>query len=415
MTRRLLLACLLLAGCGSDNTSGIDSFIQDIATQQCAWEFRCCTDAEIKAQDGRKFAAQTDCVPYRKLALEDELFMSMLAARQNRLKLDHDHAQACLTQMMAAACNPKPNQTTSMPTMNQLDACNDVFVGTTSVGQPCQFAMECEKGARCVFNHATPGSGVCVPYQQKGDICNASEDCDPSVAQLYCAQQDWHCQVRARLGEHCAFTVDGAGRPTLPLLVECDTSLGNAYCDPATSTCKQLPGAGQPCLSPPPPGVSSSCDPDPKLHLVCRTSASSSTGVCTGPAKLGEDCSNSACDTGLYCDPSTGSGRTCQPLPTRGQSCANAGQCATPYFCNFGKSPATCDQPAQVGQSCANGTVCDVNLWCDTTGTMPTCRGKLSDGTMCTSSLQCQSNDCSASSPRICNPTQPSAVACVGR
>jgi hypothetical protein len=405
---------LVLPACGSDNTSGIDDFIESIATQQCAWEFRCCTDAEIKAQDSRKFATQDDCVPYRKLALQDELYSSMLAARQGRMRLDHDKSQECLMQMTAMTCNAKPNQPATPPSM-QLDACTSVFVGITAVGQPCQFPLECEKGAHCVFNKLTPSAGVCEPYQKQGDICNASGDCDASTPQLYCAQVDWKCHLRAKLGEKCAYTIDTAGKPALPLLMECDNTIGNIYCDPVSSTCKQLPAAGEPCLSPPPPGVSSSCDPDPKLHLTCRTSGTSTSGVCQGLAKNGEDCTSVACDTGLYCDSSTGTTHTCMPLPTLNQSCSISGQCAMPYFCNFNKSPATCDQPAQLNQPCSNGSICDLTLWCDTSQTQAVCRAKLADGTACTTDVQCFSNDCNAATPRVCNPTPPSAVLCVGR
>src|SRR3954471_4537839 len=125
MKRILIATSLLFTACGSDNTSGIDDFVQSIATQQCAWEFRCCTDVEIKAQDARKFTTQDECVPYRKLALQDELYSSLLAARQGRMRLDHDHSQACLAQMTSMACNPKPNQPATPPTM-QLDACASV-------------------------------------------------------------------------------------------------------------------------------------------------------------------------------------------------------------------------------------------------------------------------------------------------
>ena len=414
MRRILILCSLLFSACGSDNTSGIDDFIASIATQQCGWEFRCCTDAEIKAQDAHKFGTQDDCVPYRKLALQDELYSSLLAARQGRMRLDHDKSQACLMQMMSMACNPKPNQPATPPSM-QLDACTNVFVGITAVGQPCQFPLECEKGAHCVFNKLTPSAGVCEPYQKQGDICNASSDCDTSTPQLYCAQVDWKCHLRAKLGEKCAYTVDSAGKPALPLLMEYDNTIGNVYCDPLSSTCKQLPAAGEPCLSPPPPGVSSSCDPDPKLHLTCRTSGTSTSGVCQGLAKNGEDCTSVACDTGLYCDSSTGTTHTCMPLPTLNQSCSISGQCAMPYFCNFNKSPATCDQPAQLNQPCSNGAICDVTLWCDTSQAQAVCKAKLADGTACTSDLQCFSNDCNAATPRVCNPTPPSAVLCVGR
>ena len=415
MRRTSLLICsLLLPACGSDGTAAIDSFIQDVATQQCAWEFRCCTDGEIKTQDGRKFADQNGCVPYRQLSLEDELYTSRLAARQGRLRIDDKKAQACIASMMTRVCNARPGQPAPMPAMSNVDACVSVFNGVTPVGQPCQFAGECVQGSRCVTDKLTPGSGVCVPYQKENEICNADGDCDPSVAQLYCAKQDFKCHVRAKLGDKCAYTTDSASRSSLPLLLECDASVGNIYCDPASSTCKQLPGAGQPCLSPPPPGVSASCDPDPRLHLVCRTTTGSTSGVCMGPAKQGEDCSNVACDTGLYCASATGA-RTCQLLPTLGQSCSTAGQCATPYFCNFAKSPATCDQPAQLNQPCSNGSVCDVGLYCDTTQPTALCKSKLADGASCMSSLECSSDDCSATSPRVCVPAQQGGVLCIGR
>ncbi|HXU71456.1 MAG TPA: Dickkopf N-terminal cysteine-rich domain-containing protein, partial [Polyangia bacterium] len=172
--------------------------------------------------------------------------------------------------------------------------------------------------------------------------------------------------------------------------------------------------AGEACLSPPPPGVTSSCDPDPKLHLTCRITGTGSTGTCQGLAKNGEDCSTISCDTGLYCDSSTGA-RVCKPLPTLGGSCSTSGQCATPYFCNFSAATPTCAQPAQLNQPCTNGSICDVNLWCDTTQTTPLCKAKLADGSACTTDLQCFSNDCNAATPRVCNPSPPSAVLCVGR
>lgn len=408
----VLLCGLVLSACGSGNTGDVDSFIQSIATELCDWEFRCCTDAEIKIQDGHKFSTESDCVPYRQLSLQDELYANVLAARQGRVRVDRSQAQACLAQMTSMSCNPMPNQPATMPSM-QLDACATVFVGLTRVGQPCEFATECEKGAHCVVESSGPASGVCVPYQVEGQICNSSDDCDPTVSQLYCAQQDFRCRVRAQLGEKCAYTVDTAGGAALPLLLECDNTTGNVYCDPGSSTCKQLPGAGQACLFPPPPGVSASCDPDPKLNLVCRTSGTSSTGVCTGPATNGQDCTNLPCGVGLYCQGST-TGNTCVPLPTLNQDCSTSDKCASPYYCDLNQFPATCVQPAELGQSCQS-TICDVTLFCDTSQASPICAAKLGDGSPCTSSLECVSNDCSPTTPRVCNPTPPGAVLCVGR
>lgn len=407
----LVVGLLLLPACGS-KTAAVDDFVKQVAEQQCAWEFRCCTDAEIMTKDGRKFMDQSGCVPYRELALEDELYIQRLAASEGRVRVDSKQAKACLAQMMAQACNPKPGQPPPMPSMT-MDACQDVLVGATKPGHQCHFAGECVKGSHCVSDQLTPGSGVCVPYQQENQICNSSSDCDPSAdPALYCAQQDFKCHVRGQLGQACAYTVDAAGNPGLPMLLECDEK-ANLYCDPMTSTCKQLPGAGEPCLTPPPPGVNDSCNPDPTLHLVCRIQPGMTTGTCTGPAKQGEDCTNVPCDKDLFCD-RTMMPNTCQPLPTLGQSCTASGQCAMPYFCNF--NTGMCDQPAQLGEACdTNGVTCDVGLYCDTTQATPVCAAKLDAGQPCTSSVQCLSNSCSFTTPRVCNPPPPSAVMCVGR
>src|SRR5579863_10128113 len=100
------LLCLMAFGCGSTpSTDSVDQFLNNMATQQCAWEFRCCTDAEIMVQDGHKFSTQADCVPYHLLALEDQQYVSRLAVKEGRLKLDDAKAAACLAQLMNQACN----------------------------------------------------------------------------------------------------------------------------------------------------------------------------------------------------------------------------------------------------------------------------------------------------------------------
>src|SRR5262249_32876215 len=156
---------------------------------------------------------------------------------------------------------------------------------------------------------------------------------DPKVANIYCAKQDFTCRVRAKLGEPCAYTTDSGGlNPSLPLLLECDNTQKNLYCDPTSKTCKALPTAGKACLSPPPPGVVWRCDPDPTLNLVCDTSGGGTIGTCRAPGKLGDDCTSFACDKTLYCD-RTKTPNTCAALPTLGQQCqASQGQCAKPYF-----------------------------------------------------------------------------------
>jgi hypothetical protein len=67
--------CLLLASfsaCGTD-TSSVDHYIQQLAQAQCQWEFRCCTDAEIKVRDMMKYSDEASCEKYTQLALEDSM------------------------------------------------------------------------------------------------------------------------------------------------------------------------------------------------------------------------------------------------------------------------------------------------------------------------------------------------------
>jgi len=423
--KRSLVLVFALAACGDNSTKPVDDFITAVATAQCSWEFRCCTDPEIKQMDGHKFANMDDCVPYRTLALEDQLFLERLAAKEGRLKVDVDKAQACLDQMNGMTCNPKPGMVVMANPM-MMDECVKVLKGTTDVGKECIYVDECVDGARCVGDKEAVGRGVCVPYQQETEICNASDDCDPTQKQLYCAQQDFHCHFRAKLGEKCAYTLDSTGKvATLPLLLECDNSLGNVYCDPVSSTCMQLPSDGEPCLSPPPPGVSSSCDPDPSLMLVCDTSGSTTGtgGVCRAPGKLGQDCHAIQCDKNLYCDTSTATGTpsyTCKALPGFGQNCEVSNyQCMKPYFCDFSMTPYSCNQPLSVGESCAGSasTHCDTTLYCDST--TQTCKPLLPDGSVCTSSNQCISLNCSfgtgTTTQETCQPAPTITPQCSGR
>jgi hypothetical protein len=415
---QLALALFAFAGCGDAGTAQVDSFIQQLAQQKCDWEFRCCTDDEIQSMDGRKFSPTDEgsCVPYRVLELADELYIDRLAVREGRLRVDPDQAGACINQMTMLVCNTAPGQTPPAMDPMAMDACLKVFVGNTAIGDECIYENECVDGAHCVNDTLTVGRGVCVPFEQEGEICNATTDCDPNVQQLYCAPQDYKCHIRAKLDEPCAYTTDSSGNnPTLPLLIECDNRLGNVYCDPTSNTCRQLPSDGEPCLSPPPPGVSSSCDPDPTLQLVCDTSNGGSSGTCRAPGGLGADCSEFACAKDFYCS-NTGVSSTCAKLPTLGQQCQVSNyQCAMPYFCNTDQVPYVCDQPAGLGDSCA-GRTCDTGLYCDTTQEI--CATKLPDGAKCTSFVQCLSSSCgfpsTGGSTEYCQAAT-TGIECVGR
>ena len=420
MKRAAICLVSLAAACGSPSTAEVDALIQQMATESCAWEFRCCKDMEITQLDARKFSTESACVPYRVLALQSSLYLHRLAASEGRLKVDADVAAACVAQLQAKACNPKPGAPATTNPMTMVDACADVFMGTTGAGHDCIYTTECEKGSRCVSDSNAVGRGVCVPYQEEGEICNADADCDPHVPNLYCAKADYKCHVRASFGGACLWTSDASGNATVPLLLECDAKVGNLYCDPVGSTCKQLPVDGDPCLSPLPPGVGYACNPDPKLQLVCETTGIGTTGgTCHGPATVGESCQGRTCAVDLYCDTAT---YKCKDLPGFGQTCTTSSyRCLAPYFCNTSKSPYVCDQPASIGEACVTPTprTCNTDAYCDSgTGGSKLCEPKLPDGTSCATAIQCESGVCGVAATGVTTKTcleNLNGVQCVGR
>jgi hypothetical protein len=371
----------LITGCGGD-TGPVDDFIQKLAQAQCQWEFRCCTDAEIMQKEMMKFSDEATCEKFAVLALQEALDLDKLGVKQGRLAVDKASADACVAEQNNKMCN-MPGGTTPPPMACMVDPCTQVFVGSTPANEACIIGGECAKGSHCVGS-GSGTEGVCQPFQKEGEICNTSSDCDPSVCNLYCAHQDFKCHVRSPLGGPCAYTPDPVtGMPMTPLLLECDATLGNIYCDPDSSTCMGLPGEGEPCLALTIPGVFAKCDTSQNL----------------------------------FCDTSKGAPGTCSALPTLGQQCNTTGQCQKPYFCNFSVSPAVCDQPAQLGQMCSFSKSCDTTLFCDMSAVPNTCKAKLAAGSMCTSSQMCLSSNCQFAGgvgTGTCT-AGTTAVMCVGR
>jgi len=418
MTRNLglmMVTAAMAAGCGS-NGADVERFLQASAKATCAWEYKCCTDREILLTDGTKYKNEEECYPYKYLALVDQLYLERLAAGEGRIRVDNTKADACLKQLEGKLCNPMPGMPAPVVDPTAIDPCTEVLIGATGIGGSCIYRDECVKGSHCVVDASTVGRGVCVPYQQEGDICNDDSDCDPKVKNLYCAKKDFTCHVRGQLGAACAFSYENSSSASakLPMLLECDATK-YLYCDPIVSTCLSLPGDGQDCLDPLPPGVTSTCSTDPRLKLVCSTSGTTST--CRAPGGLGADCRTRACQATLICDSSS---RTCVEAPDLGAPCPNF-VCRTPYFCNNNLATPACDQPASFGEACdvsPNFTPCGSDLYCDSTVLNRTCKYLLSDGQTCTSSLQCQSSSCqfdAATSRQICQTGVIGGVQCIGR
>ncbi len=409
----VLLAAIAAGGCGGGDGGGdggsdgggdggaasiraVDDFIAAMAAAQCDWAFRCCTDADLQVAGAPRFTTATECRPYVELELKNGLYISRLGVREGRIGLDEMVVKQCLDGLRMRSCNPLPTGIVPRQMMDPmaLDACAGVFKGRTAPGNECLLENECREGSRCVRSSAR---GVCVPFQAAGEVCNRSEDCDPRVKNIYCALKDFHCRVRAKVGEACAYTTDSDGRnPRPPLLIECNVRDDHSYCDPVSKTCKRFPGDGDACL-PSMPLVPQRCDPDPALRLICDGPAPASAGgTCRSLGGIGSDCNRAPCNPTLACSMFT---RTCQALPGVGQSCVEfSGRCAPSLFCRPGT--LLCESAGAAGETCQNRP-CAAGLVCDPAAS--TCVPGLASGQPCTAGSQCVSGLCG--SPTGMSPT----------
>src|SRR6185369_64863 len=100
MRKTLFLVIFGSVACGTpaQTVDEVDQFVEGLAFQQCSWLYKCCTDPEIKSQEGVKFNTQVECVPYKQLALVNQLYVERLGVREGRLRVDPDQAKACLAQ-----------------------------------------------------------------------------------------------------------------------------------------------------------------------------------------------------------------------------------------------------------------------------------------------------------------------------
>jgi hypothetical protein len=321
--KRLLLAVVALTGCGTD-THNIDTFIGSMAAELCAWEFNCCTDSEIQAKEGKRFADERSCADYRALDLEYELYLNRIAAQRGLVQLDAGSVTSCLATLKARtnACNVVVPKYGGVPLP---DACNQAFVGKTAAGDACEFGGECAPGSRCI----TSGSvGVCVPYQKEGEPCNYSYDCDPAVAQLYCATYDYRCHLRAKLGDPCVLTTNVVGQPMVG--AECDNPSGDIYCNATVGVCMRYVGPGGACSAMPQLG-SQPYQCNPAFGLTCLV-GSVDNGYCVTNPACGVCAADQYCNTTLV---------ACQPKLDDGAPCTSDASCKS-NSCPYSSTKQVC-------------------------------------------------------------------------
>jgi hypothetical protein len=388
MTRAGLLAAISLlvgaacssSGSGPSSTGAINSVADlgaAITSAFCSRQLRCCTAIEITALEGNAYRTEAACTESGvSLAVRDQLALAGDAVANGLIALDATVASACLDAYRQQPC-PSPAgvlQPAPQPDVGAIvTACPGLFLGKIPIGLRCDMTAECTSGAHCVTSTAlggtssgggptptTPAFGVCEPYGASGDPCNDTGDCDPRAG-LVCRALDGTCALPAGANEPCAPSPTSASAPpTIP----CAAGL---FCDAGALVCRNLPRAGEPCLTSIGTEVRPICDPDPSLALACVGAGINGSGFCLTSAQAGEACGGEAlptCASGLVCVPTQGDGiGTCGPAPGVGAACAPGGVCAGSAVCDAITALCTIPGPTAIGQPCTTNPDC-VSLSC---------------------------------------------------
>jgi len=285
------------------------------------------------------------------------------AVGAKRRLFDSDAAAACLAEMNAMVCGDHlgPGRLWHSP------ACENVFHGVLSVGEPCAQWGDCARGY-CQIDGVCPG--ICVAYKQLDEACGDEDDTIGCDQELYC--DEMRCKKRLPVGHLCdeapdACVIGSQCRATDPE-------------DP--STCLTLAASGGAC----------STSQDCVAPLACL-----SDGKC-GATSDGSPCgSNELCAGGLSCYAAMGEANTgCHAPLEAGDECTDWRACEAGLEC----APDTddpdtrhCRGRAGVGESC-DYVSCEDELACVQEGNVATCRTLQANGAACDSPSLCVSGVC---------------------
>lgn len=377
---RLLVLLFLIAGPAAvltcDDARPVVPLADLIAQAFCAHQFTCCSPIELSALTSDRYTTEKDCVTFATLAAREQLGTVNGAIAQGRITVDPARADACVAAYRDQGCNMSFQNVSSVGPLPDVGAvvalCPDLLAGHVPSGQACSISAECLPGSRCVNGGSSTvsiggtgntfggssgmagssgalsgDSGACVPYQQLGEPCNSSADCDQG-AHAACQNPGFVCGPPGQEGDPCTAQVDPFTGATVG--DDCDPAQ-RLFCDLfLTGVCRRYPQDGQPCN----PIGSVQCDPDPALALSCNPVS----GACKKPGNEGAACGAPAippCRADLACHPTQSDGiGKCGSLPVAGETCID--RCASPALCFGGR----CTMPGTraIGASCSVYTDC---------------------------------------------------------
>jgi hypothetical protein len=217
----LLLGCESGSGTPVSTITDTGSLATQLAQAFCARQ-ACCglpSDAAVPADAGSADAGSScsgaaapdasagnggsSCEARALVAITEQLALVATAAAEGLLVLDSTVANTCIAAYQGGPCDGSER---AIPNVQiDLGSCDGLFIGYIPVGERCDMTPECVAHSFCLAqgtgqNVTSLGGsaslGVCFPFEQTGQACNSSNDCDPSAG-LSCDTGTLTCEVPA--------------------------------------------------------------------------------------------------------------------------------------------------------------------------------------------------------------------------
>lgn len=219
-----LLWTPFVAGCSAPATP--TALCVEQIKVSCAFQFRCCTDAEDRNRFlGGSFAlisvffstgpstTEAECVEHGTAICEAGSGLAEAGLERDRVEFDAEAAARCLDSQRdaLASCDVELLR-------EENDDCREVLVGLGQEGDPCLNDDECGDDAQCEFETDNDGlprrvdeafalpEGECVELVGEGDDCG-NRGCREG---LFCNDVDT-CERLGREGDACTFNSCGTG------------------------------------------------------------------------------------------------------------------------------------------------------------------------------------------------------------
>ena len=356
-----LLPVLLFAACGgsSDFTSSggdeklsIEEVPGEFAAAECQLFARCATvfyDILFSHEDCERLVEEQ--------VRQGGFGELEQAVDDGRIGYDSKAAAACIAAIGDVECeriNERP-----------LDACENVFVGSTASGEECDLDEECVAGLICDTNAMCPGR--CAPHRAAGLECRNDDDC---ASGLVCSDVTNRCVQPHAEGEPCGGGVEAECNGGLACIGDDRNEMRTGTCmpfdeieragadEPCDLTTGVLCGEGLSCVIVNVQTFAFACKPIPASGGSCGIGfpencqkgeycpvtvadvlANTLTSRCAPLPADGEPCAGRpvdflpSCEAYSRCEPSTGN---CLGLRDLGETCSSDEFCYSGHCVNGG-------------------------------------------------------------------------------